>query len=80
MVQLECPETGKPIDIGEVRPDTVFAAVRFSRPLLCPHCGEDHAWTNTDMGQALQAIQRSPEASRVLVRRADDGISATAIA
>jgi len=79
MVQLECPETGKPIDIGEVQPDTVFAAVHGSRPLICPNCGKDHAWTTTDMGQAQIALERSPEAGRVLVRRANGGVSATAI-
>ena len=79
MVQLECPDTGKTIDIGEVQPDTVFAAVAYSRPLLCPYCGKDHAWTSTDRGQAQIALQPSPEASRVLVRRSKDGVSATAI-
>jgi hypothetical protein len=79
MVQLECSDTGKAIDIGDVQPDAVFAAKAFSRPLLCPYCGKDHAWTSTDMGQALYALQRSPEASRVLVRRSEDGVSATAM-
>jgi hypothetical protein len=31
------------------------------------------------MGQAQYALQRSPEASGVLVRRSKDGVSATAI-
>jgi hypothetical protein len=79
MVQLQCPETGKPIDIFEYRSPGYIAAVIFSRPIACPHCGEDHTWTSWYLGEAVTALQRSPDASRVLVETTEDGYSATAL-
>lgn len=82
MVQLKCPETGKPVDIGEVTRDTRDggpfrgeADVYGARPVPCPHCGNDHPWSANRIGLALLALQGSPEASRVLV----DSESATAL-
>lgn len=37
-VQLMCPETGKPVDIGEFQ-----AAVLSSTEITCPHCGKNHS-------------------------------------
>lgn len=79
MVQLKCPETGKPIDVFEYRSGMGIHADIFSRPLPCPHCGESHTWTSGYRGQAIMALQRSPDASRVLVETTQDGFSATAL-
>ena len=78
MVQLQCPETGKPIDIYEYRSPGVTTADIFSRPIACPHCGESHAWTSWYRGEAVMALQRSPDATRVLVEATEDGCSARA--
>jgi hypothetical protein len=79
MVQLKCPKTGKAIDMLEYRSGMGIAAVMFSRPVSCPHCGEDHTWTSGYLGQAIMALQRSPHASRVLVEPTQDGASTTAL-
>jgi hypothetical protein len=80
MLQLKCPKTGRPVDIGEYSPDGVVALAVWSRPLACPHCGEDHPWTSGHLGIAMQALHRSPGASRVLVDHdGRDGAFATAI-
>lgn len=78
-VQLECPETGKPIDIFEYRSGMGVTADIFSRAVPCPHCGENHTWTSWYRGEALMALQRSPHASRVLVETSQDGFAATAL-
>jgi hypothetical protein len=79
MVQLKCPESGEAIDIFEYRSGMGITADLFSRPIPCPHCGENHTWTSGYRGQAIQALQRSPHASRVLVETTQDGFSATAL-
>jgi hypothetical protein len=79
MVQLKCPEIGKAIDIFEYRSGMGITADLFSGPIACPHCGENHTWTNGYRGQAIQALERSPRASRVLVEATQDGFSATAL-
>jgi endogenous inhibitor of DNA gyrase (YacG/DUF329 family) len=82
MVQLECPETGKPIDIGNVSPeyaDVPMAAVMQQREIPCPHCGKRHIWSSSHMGQAMIALRDSPEATRVLVEATQDDITATAL-
>jgi hypothetical protein len=79
IVQLKCPATGKAIDIFEYRSGMGITADSFSRPIPCPHCGENHTWTSGYRGQAIQALQRSPHASRVLVETEQDGFSATAL-
>ncbi len=80
MVQLKCPETGKPIDIYEYRSPGFTTADIFSRPIACPHCGQNHTWTSWYRGEAVMALQRSPHATRVLVQATEDGFSATALA
>ena len=79
MVQLKCPKTGKPIDMLEYMSGMGIAAVIFSRPVQCPHCGENHTWTSWYLGEAIMALQRSPQASRVVVEATQDGFSATAL-
>ena len=80
MLQLKCPNTGEPVDVGECSPDAVMALALWSTTLACPHCGEDHPWTSGHVGIAMQALQRSPDASRVLVDHdGQDGAFATAI-
>jgi hypothetical protein len=79
MIQLKCPETGKPLDIGDVPPDALMALSLSSRPIACPHCGKDHPWSSGHLGVAMQAIHRSPEASRVLVVNAADGVTASTL-
>jgi hypothetical protein len=75
MVQLMCPETGKPLDIGDVPPGAFQAAVLSSTEIPCPHCGKNHLWTSGHLGVAMQALHDSPKASHVLV----EGGSATAL-
>jgi hypothetical protein len=79
MVQLKCPETGKPIDMFEYRSGMGVTLDIFSRSIPCPHCGEEHTWTSEYRGEAIQALQRSPHASRVLVETTPEGFSATAL-
>lgn len=79
MVQLECPETGKPIDMFEYRSGMLITADLFSGAIPCPHCGGNHTWTSWYRGHAILALQRSPHASRVLVETTLDGFSATAL-
>jgi hypothetical protein len=79
MVQLECPQTGKAIDLFEYRSGMGITADVFSRRIPCPHCGADHTWTSGHRGEAIMALQRSPHASRVLVETKQDGFSATAL-
>lgn len=79
MVQLKCPETGKPIDIYEYRSPGITHANIFSRQVSCPHCGEPHTWTSWYLGEAIMALQRAPDATRVLVEATEDGYTATAL-
>jgi hypothetical protein len=74
MVQLECPETGDPVDVGDVPPEAFQAAVISVTEIPCPHCGGKHLWSSGHLGLAMRALHDSPGASRVLV----DGGSATA--
>src|SRR4051812_41362303 len=50
IVQLTCPETGKPVDILEVPAGAFQAAVLSSTEIPCPHCGKTHLWTSGDLG------------------------------
>jgi hypothetical protein len=75
MVQLKCPETGKPVDILEVPPGALMALSYTVTEVTCPQCGKNHPWSSGYMGLAMQALHSSPEASRILV----DGESATAL-
>jgi hypothetical protein len=78
MVQLKCPETGKPVDIRDASPK----AAGWPRNLAlggteipCPHCSESHIWTTSHWWIAMDALLESPDATRILV----DGASATAL-
>src|SRR5438045_1369907 len=64
IVQLTCPETGKPVNILEVPAGAFQAAVLSSTEIPCPHCGKNHLWTSGDLGLAMRALHDSPEASR----------------
>ena len=79
MVQLKCPETGEAIDLFEYRSGMAITADIFSRSIPCPHCGESHTWTSWYRGAAINALQRSPDATRVVVEATEDGYSATAL-
>ena len=82
MVQLKCPETGKPIDIGDAPPERAnmpTAAVHSTREVPCPHCAKRHIWSSSHMGHAMIALSDSPDATRVLVEATQDGITATAL-
>jgi endogenous inhibitor of DNA gyrase (YacG/DUF329 family) len=79
MVQLKCPETGKAIDLFEYRSGMLITADIFSRAIPCPHCGENHPWTSWYRGEAIMALERSPQATRVVVEETEDGYSATAL-
>jgi endogenous inhibitor of DNA gyrase (YacG/DUF329 family) len=76
MVQLKCPETGKPVDIRNVETaPEVFNLAMHIREIPCPHCGEGHTWTSSEYVRAMMTLRDSPDASRILV----DGESATAL-
>jgi hypothetical protein len=75
MVQLKCPETGKPVDVVDVPPGAAMGGALSVTEIACPHCGKNHLWSSGHLGLAMRALNDFPEASRVLV---DDG-SATAL-
>ncbi len=79
IVQIKCPETGKPVDVESHQPGWGVKANGFSKPIPCPHCGKEHTWTSHDRGLAVQALEAAPEASRVLVEGEDGSRSATAL-
>lgn len=82
MVQLKCPETGKPIDIGDAPPERLnmpTASAKTSREIPCPHCGKGHIWTSSHLAHALMAFRDTPDATRLLVETTQDGPSATAL-
>jgi hypothetical protein len=79
VVQLKCPETGEPIDVWKHRAGAPITADLFSMEIPCPHCGESHQWTSGDRGLAAQALERSPDSTRVLVEQTPDGNVATAL-
>jgi hypothetical protein len=79
VVQLKCPETGEPIDVWSHRAGAPILANAFSMEIPCPHCGENHQWTSGDRGLAAQALQRSPDSTRVLVEQTPQGNVATAL-
>jgi hypothetical protein len=74
MVQLKCPETGKPVDIVDVPPGAALGGALSVTEIACPHCGKNHLWASGHLGLAMQALNDSPEAGRVLI----EGDSATA--
>jgi endogenous inhibitor of DNA gyrase (YacG/DUF329 family) len=84
MVQLECPETGKPIDIGDVPPERAhlpMALVMKVEEVPCPHCGKGHRWSSSHVSQAMIVLRDSPAATRILVHQAEaqDGQWAVAL-
>jgi hypothetical protein len=76
MVQLACPETGKPVDILDVPPGAYQGAALTVSEISCPHCGKNHLWSSGHLALAMRALHDSPKASRVLV----EGDSAKALA
>ena len=80
VLQLNCPETGKPVDVvsGAVPKGRVPLAL-FAREIPCPHCGENHIWTHGHLALAIQTLHDSPDATRVLVDHARDSLSAAAL-
>lgn len=78
MVQLRCPETGEPIDIGVYEPGGPVTLDHFSKAIPCPYCGHDHQWTSSDRAFALRALRNSPRSRRVLVEHTPDGGEVTA--
>jgi hypothetical protein len=79
-LQLECPESGRPVDIvaEPIPANGIVPAVAFSSTIACPHCGKSHRWTSTGFALAIEALHRSPDATRVLVAETEDGATATA--
>jgi hypothetical protein len=75
MLQLRCPETEKPVELGDVPPDAKIALSLWSREVPCPHCGRTHVWTSGHLGLAMQALHTSPHATRVVI----DGDRASAL-
>jgi endogenous inhibitor of DNA gyrase (YacG/DUF329 family) len=67
MLQLKCPETGKPVDLGDVPPEANIALSLWAREVPCPHCGGKHVWASGQLGLAMQALHAAPDASRVLI-------------
>jgi predicted RNA-binding Zn-ribbon protein involved in translation (DUF1610 family) len=79
IVQLKCPETGKPVDVWRYNAGDLITAHAFSKPIPCPHCGKEHAWTSSDRGLAVRTLQSSPDATRVLGEGERGNRSATAL-
>jgi endogenous inhibitor of DNA gyrase (YacG/DUF329 family) len=72
MLQLKCPETGKPIDLRDARPprpNTLYNTGLWIEEIPCPHCGETHRWTKSQWVSAKEALRDSPDAARVLIDR-----------
>jgi hypothetical protein len=67
MLQLKCPTTGRPVDLGDVPPDANIALSLWSREVPCPHCGGKHVWTSGHLALGMQALHASPDATRVLI-------------
>jgi endogenous inhibitor of DNA gyrase (YacG/DUF329 family) len=78
-VQIKCPETGKAVEVWHYRPGDIVQANRFQKLIPCPHCGSEHTWSSHDRGLAVQALQTSPTAARVLVEGDRDSRSATVL-
>jgi len=79
MLQLKCPATGEPVDVADCSPNANIALSLWSRPVACPHCGEDHAWTSGHLKLAMEALKEAPGASRALLEHLADGVSAAAL-
>jgi hypothetical protein len=80
VLQLNCPETGKPVEVvRDAVPNGIVPLALFSREILCPHCGKNHLWTHGHLALAIQTLHDSPNATRVLVDHATEGLSATAL-
>lgn len=48
VVQLECTETGKPVDIRSVETaPEVFTLAEHTEEIPCAHCGEGHIWISS---------------------------------
>jgi hypothetical protein len=80
MIQLKCPDTGEPVDIGDLSPRIALlrrhTLALWVRETPCRHCGETHPWSSSDWIRASEALADSPDATRVLV----ESDSATALA
>jgi hypothetical protein len=80
VLQLNCPETAKPVDVvRDAVPNGIVPLALFSKEIPCPHCGKNHLWTSGHLALAIGALHDSPDATRVLVDQARDGLSATAL-
>jgi hypothetical protein len=80
VLQLNCPETGKPIDVvKDAVPNGNVPLALFASEILCPHCGKNRLWTSRHLALAIGTLHNSPDATRVLVDQARDGLSATAL-
>lgn len=78
MLQLKCPETGKPVDLHDVPAEEALLPIGGAAKVWripCPYCGGSHTWTSSGFAMAMGALRDSPDAARVLV---GDG-SATAL-
>jgi hypothetical protein len=43
MVHIECPETGRTLDVWRYQPGDIVQANGFRKPITCPHCGKEHS-------------------------------------
>ena len=77
MLQLKCPKSGEPIDVGDISPPrhNAYTTALTVSELPCPHCGQTHLWTSSDWVRASQSLRDSPGAARILI----DGDSVTAL-
>jgi hypothetical protein len=47
VLQLNCPETGLPVDVvRDAVPHGIVPLALFSREILCPDCDKNHLWTS----------------------------------
>jgi len=50
IVQIKCPETGKPVDVWRYQRGGIVQANIFQKLVSCPHCGKEHPWSSHDRG------------------------------
>lgn len=60
MLQLKCPETGKPVDLHDVPAEEALLPIGGAAKVWripCPHCGGSHTWTSSGFAMAMGALR-----------------------
>ena len=67
MLQLKCPDTGRPVDLRDAPPDANIALSASSRRSRVFTAAGKNRWTSGHLGLAIQALYASPDVTRVLI-------------